>query len=196
MFTYREFADGAHLFRQRLTERRDDAEYEEARADNELAILELSRISDPVELGKILSYLETLVDRTEKINSTSYEDCVRMSTLFTYFKIIAQTCGIARTHLDKIYKKMTLNFGVSSGGLIFVLEPAGTDNLLPRVRVKIPISITLGKIRTTIHDLWLLSIPYGTLFHPSLMSIRFGSVGHSLILRDHTMTVDSAVPPV
>jgi hypothetical protein len=166
MFSYREFVEGSRKFRGSTPDR----DYEEVRSDNELAVLHLSRTTQASDLATILTYLEPMLYTTDRVNPTTFEDCLRFSTLFTYFKIIAQKCDIAMTRLDDIYTDTTIDYYMSTGGLIYTMRPGGRySEELARVRAKVPITTTLGRVRTIVHEVFVAIVALNPLrrFIPS-----------------------------
>lgn len=162
MFSYREFADGAHAYRKRIARQADpyaDEDYEYRRGVNEAAILTLTRNTDPMRLVTIFTHLATTLDEIRE-NSTvvpSHETCMRISALLTYHKLIAQKVGIVDGILESLYK-FRFNFRQSTGGLIYELYPTELDAVppvssrLPGARAKVPITSSAAKVRTIVHE--------------------------------------------
>lgn len=156
MFTYREFADGAHEYRQSIL-RRDrtqvEDDYELERNQNELAVINLSRTRDPEILASILTYMDSLIKSFDLYLPTSFEDCMKLSAILSYYKIIGRECRIAMTLMDKVYAKTRIDYRYSGGGLVFVMMPDNKHwEFLPYARAKIPITSSPGRIRTITHE--------------------------------------------
>ncbi len=156
MFTYREFADGAHRFRKRVISefnQRKDLDYEVARSENELAVIHLSQNSDSVALAKILTYLPELM---EELRTSERNEEQSLATLFTYYKLSGQAAQVAITPLDAEYCEVDNDYELSSGGLIYILRTE--DQSLPDVRVKVPITASPGKVKTITHETFVAMV--------------------------------------
>lgn len=154
MLSYKEFLEVTRSYRrevERTYDEKREEDYELTRSENELAIVRLSRTSDPKDLARILTYLDDLL--AEKNSEEDVIDYVKLSIILTYFKIIAQYSGYSATIFDQIYNVANLDYKGSTGGLIFVLE--STRKNLPHVRCKVPLEATPGRIRTIIHETFI-----------------------------------------
>lgn len=158
MFTYREFADGAHRFRQGIMRDKEDISYEIARSENELAVIKSSQITDPGALAKILSRVSDLFAEAGR-EGLHYERYASISALFTYYKLIAQYCELAITQLESIYRQPLQYYALSTGGLIYKLIPDPYYEMqLPQIRAKIPVTDAPGRVRPIIHEAFVAMV--------------------------------------
>lgn len=157
MFSYREFADGAAAFRRQIRRQADpegDKDYEVRRADKELAVINLSYTTDPIDLVNIYTHLLRLLTEARGYGQVlEYDNCVRLSAAFTYNKLISQQFGLAISDIDVIYNTIKMSFGSSGGGIIFNVIPTTQGwASLARARAKVPITDAPSKTRVILHE--------------------------------------------
>lgn len=163
MFSYREFSEGARAYRNDALKSADpqgDQEYEAKRALSELAVINLSRTTDPRDLLSIYTHLLRLLGETRRYSRVlEYENCVKLSAAFTYSKLISQQFELAFSEIDAIYTELQLSYGLSGGGLIYRLAPTGREwKGIAAARAKVPITEAVGKTRVILHEAFVAMV--------------------------------------
>lgn len=172
MFTYREFVDGTHEYRQRVLREKksSDSAYVRERTDFESALLSfLGRATSSEQLAKIyLSSFPKFFKYLKNVGThtiLSPDECLAVESLLTNMIEIERRCDAVVGPLEKYYvvERTPLVTPSTEGnqGIILLLVNKTKDTQLPIVRIKIPIK----DLESTIHEMyvnWVLNImrPY------------------------------------